>query len=118
MSHRSAQETIELFWQIQNDGDYTQVVKLFAETAGLVDPVFGVFEGRAAIAEFMAKMNIEMQSRQTTFKAIEIAGGGDTAWAQWLAETPTGTIEGCGLYRVEEGLLTYYKDYMNPPSSA
>ena len=57
---RSAKETIELFWELQNEGDYNKVVPLFADNAVLVDPVFGTFEGRDAIAGFMAKMVEEM----------------------------------------------------------
>lgn len=110
---RSAQETIETFWQTQNDGDYTQLVPLFADNAVLEDPFFGRFEGREAIAGFMAKMVEEMGARQTRFTVKEIAGGGNVAWARWIAHTPRGDIEGAGLYRVEDGLLTYYCDYMN-----
>ena len=110
---RTAQETIEKFWQIQDKGDYTQLVPLFAKHAVLEDPFFGRFEGREAIAGFMAKMVEEMGSRETHFTVKEIAGGGEVAWARWIAHTPAGDKQGCGLYRVEDGLMTYYCDYMN-----
>ena len=113
----SAKEIIETFWRIQDEGDYTKVVALFAEDAVLVDPFFGTFKGKAAIGEFMKKMNAEMGDRQTSFVVREIDGGGDVAWAQWTAKTPAGEIDGCGLYRVRDGLMTYYKDYMNAPDS-
>ena len=113
----SAKEIIETFWRIQDEGDYTKVVDLFAEDAVLVDPFFGTFEGKAAIGEFMKKMNAEMGARQTSFVVREIDGGGDVAWAQWTAKTPAGEIDGCGLYRVRDGLMTYYKDSMNAPTS-
>ena len=113
----SAKEIIETFWRIQDEGDYTKVVDLFAEDAVLVDPFFGTFEGKAAIGEFMKKMNAEMGARQTSFVVREIDGGGDVAWAQWTAKTTAGEIDGCGLYRVRDGLMTYYKDYMNAPDS-
>ena len=113
----SAKEIIETFWRIQDEGDYTKVVDLFAEDAVLVDPFFGTFEGKAAIGGFMKKMNAEMGARQTSFVVREIDGGGDVAWAQWTAKTPAGEIDGCGLYRVRDGLMTYYKDYMNAPNS-
>ena len=113
----SAKEIIETFWRIQDEGDYTKVVDLFAEDAVLVDPFFGTFEGKAAIGEFMKKMNAEMGARQTSFVVREIDGGGDVALAQWTAKTPAGEIDGCGLYRVRDGLITYYKDYMNAPTS-
>ena len=112
---KSAKEIIETFWKIQDEGDYTKVVNLFSYNAVLVDPFFGKFEGRLEIAKFMEKMNQEMASRETSFVVREIDGGGEVAWAQWTAKTPNGDIEGCGLYRVKDGMLTYYKDYMNAP---
>ena len=115
---RTAREAIELFWRTQDSGDYTQLVPLFAEDAVLVDPFFGTFEGREAIAGFMAKMVEEMGDRKTSFTVVEISGGGDTAWAQWVAHTPRGDVDGCGLYKVRDGLLTYYRDYMNGDSQA
>ena len=111
-----AKEVIEQFWGIQDEGDYTKVVDLFSDDAVLVDPFFGTFEGKAAIAEFMKKMNEETATSGTSFVAREIAGDNEVAWAQWTAKTPAGELEGCGLYRVRDGLLTYYKDYMNAPA--
>jgi len=113
---RTAQETIEEFWNRQNSGDYTQVVPLFAEDAVLEDPIFGRFEGKVAIAGFMTKMVELMGERKTHFSVQEIAGGEEVAWARWIAHTPEGDVSGCGLYRVVEGFLTYYCDYMNAPS--
>ena len=115
MTTRTAKQTIEQFWSIQDEGDYTRVLELFAEDAILVDPFSGTFNGKEAIAGFMAKMNEEMKNRETDFVVREIAGAGETAWAQWVAKTPAGDTEGCGLYKVRDGLMTYYKDYMNPP---
>ncbi|MCS5583831.1 MAG: hypothetical protein NZ777_09975 [Pseudomonadales bacterium] len=40
---------------------------------------------------------------------------GEVAWAHWVAKTPAGDIAGCGLYKVRDGLMTCYKDYMNAP---
>ena len=111
-----AKEVVEQFWRIQDEGDYTKVVDLFSDDAVLVDPFFGTFEGKAAIAEFMKKMNEETAASGTSFVAREIAGDNEVAWAQWTARTPAGELEGCGLYRVRDGLLTYYKDYMNAPA--
>lgn len=108
-----ARETIELFWKTQDSGDYNQLVPLFADDAVLVDPFFGTFEGKDAIAGFMAKMVEEMGDQKTSFTVVEISGGGETAWAQWVAHTPRGDVDGCGLYKVRDGLLTYYRDYMN-----
>ena len=118
----NAEATVRKFWEIQDGGDYTQVVPLFTEDALLEDPVYGTFEGREAIAGFMAKMVEEMGSRKTHFTLEAVAGGdlpnGDgVAWAQWIAHTPRGEIQGCGLYRTRNGQLTYYRDYMNGPET-
>ena len=75
-----------------------------------------VLANQNEILGFMKKMNEEMRSRGMVFKAKDIDGGGNIAWAQWVAKTPSGDIEGCGLYRVENGMMTYYKDYMNSVS--
>ena len=114
---RTAVQTIEEFWRRQDSGDYTQVMSLFADDAVLEDPFFGRFEGREAIGGFMAKMVEEMGARQTRFTVNEIAGGGEVAWARWTAHTPRGDIEGCGLYRVVDGMMTFYCDYMNGDQS-
>ena len=112
-----AKAVVERFWQIQDAGDYTALVDLFAEDALLEDPVYGNFDGREAIRGFMEKMNVEMKDRDIDFVANLIAGEGSVAWCQWTARTPSGDIEGCGLYRTHDGQLIYYKDYMNGQSS-
>ena len=109
-------ETIRKFWEIQDEGDYSALSDLFADDAVLVDPVFGRFEGREAITGFMTKMNTEMKKAGASFRLVELAGDGETAWAQWRAETNAGPREGVGVYRVRNGQLTYYRDYMNEPS--
>ena len=113
----SALETIKKFWEIQDKGDYTATSALFAADARFEDPMYGNFDGREAIAEFMAKMNQVMRERNTHFEVGRIEGDGEVAWAQWTAVTPNGNIEGCGLYRVTNGEISYYKDYMNAPSA-
>ena len=113
---KSAIEVIKKFWEIQDEGDYTKVIDLFSEDALFEDPVYGTFRGKSEILGFMKKMNEEMRSREMTFRAVKIDGGGEVAWTQWIAKSPDGEIEGCGLYKVENGLMTYYRDYMNAPS--
>ena len=110
----NAQEVIETFWRIQNDRDYTKLVELFADDAVLEDPIWGTMNGKKEIADFMAKMNEETKKAQMHFDAVEICGDDTTAWCQWEAVTPAGRRQGCGLYKVQDGKMTYYKDYMNP----
>ncbi len=105
------------FWRIQDAGDYTRLAPLFAEDAVLEDPVYGTFHGRDAVAAFMAKMVDEMRARKTRFRALEIAGAGDVAWALWVAETPAGEVHGVGVYRTRSGKLTYYRDTLSAPAA-
>ena len=108
-----AYETIKTFWEVQDAGDYSKLADLFADDAVLVDPIFGTFTGGAAIAGFMEKMNVEMAKAGASFSLVELAGSGDTAWAQWHAVTAKGERNGVGVYRTKNGKLTYYRDYMN-----
>ncbi len=112
-----AQNTITRFWEIQDAGDYTATAALFAEDAMFVDPVYGIFEGREAIASFMAKMNDAVGSINGVFDLVEVAGGDDSAWAQWSFRSDHGIREGVGIYRVRNGQITYYRDYMNPAAA-
>jgi steroid Delta-isomerase len=109
-----AYDTIKRFWEIQDAGDYAALSSLFADDAELVDPIYGTFVGGDAISGFFAKMNIEMEKAGASFRLVELAGDDETAWAQWEATTKKGPRQGVGVYRVRDGLLTYYKDYMNP----
>ena len=56
----------------------------------------------------------EMAKAGASFRLVELAGDDETAWAQWEATTNKGTRQGVGVYRVRNGQLVYYKDYMNP----
>lgn len=109
-----AQRVIEEFWRIQDSGDYTRLVDLFAEDALLEDPVYGTYRGKPAIHEFMGKMVSVMGERQIHFTIDEICGDDHAAWSRWTMHSPAGTRGGCGLYKVADGKLTYYRDYMDP----
>jgi limonene-1,2-epoxide hydrolase len=109
-----AQRVIEQFWKIQDSGDYTQLVELFAEDALLEDPVYGTYRGRAEIHAFMSKMVAEMGERKIHFTIDEICGDDHAVWSRWTMHSPAGTRGGCGVYKVANGKLTYYRDYMDP----
>lgn len=111
-----AQRTIEQFWAIQDDGDYTRLAPLFAQDAVVEDPVWGTFEGREAILTFMQTMVKEMGARKITFTVDEICGDDHVCWARWTMHSPQGKRGGCGIYKVADSQLTYYRDYMDPPS--
>jgi limonene-1,2-epoxide hydrolase len=113
-----AQDVIEQFWRIQDEGDYTKLAPLFAEDAVVEDPVWGTFTGREAILGFMTRMVEEMGKLKISFTVEEICGDDHAAWARWTLHSPEGTRGGCGIYKVEGGQLTYYRDYMDPPAGA
>ena len=110
-----AYDTIKRFWEIQDGGDYAPLAALFADDAQVVDPVYGTFTGGTEIAGFFTKMNVEMGKIGATFRLVDMAGDDETAWAQWEVTTTDGRPprQGVGVYRVSDGRLTYYKDYMN-----
>jgi len=109
-----AYDTIKRFWDIQDQGDYAALAPLFADDAEVIDPVYGTFTGGEAIARFFTMMNTEMARAGASFRLVELAGDDETAWAQWEATTNAGVRHGVGVYRVRNGQLAYYKDYMNP----
>lgn len=110
-----AYDTIKRFWEIQDHGDYAPLAELFADDAEVVDPVYGTFTGGKEIAGFFTMMNTEMAKIGATFRLVEMSGDDETAWAQWEVTTTDGRDprQGVGVYRVVDGKLTYYKDYMN-----
>ena len=114
-----AQRVIEEFWRIQDEGDYTKLVDLFAEDALLEDPIWGRYEGREAILGFMTTMVKEMGTRKIHFTVDEICGDDHAVWARWTMHMdgapPRG---GVGIYKVANGQLTYYRDYMDPAEEA
>lgn len=111
-----AQDTIERFWQIQDSGEYTRLVELFADDAIVEDPVWGTYRGREAIVGFMTTMVKEMGERKIHFTLDEVYGDDHACWSRWTMHSPAGSRGGCGIYKVTDGKLTYYRDYMDPAS--
>ncbi|MEQ8772041.1 MAG: nuclear transport factor 2 family protein [Erythrobacter sp.] len=111
-----AQDVIEQFWRIQDEGDYTKLAPLFAEDAVVEDPVWGTYHGREAILDFMPKMVAEMGTRKIRFTVDENCGEDHAVRARWTKHSPERSRGGCGIYQVSGGQLTYYRDYMDPPA--
>lgn len=110
----AAYDLMQRFWALQDDRDYTVLTDMFAEDAVLEDPTFGRYEGRDAIAGFLARMSGEMAARGISFDLIELHGDDTVAWAAWVARTPAGARPGCGVYRIADGRIAYYRDLMDP----
>ena len=107
-------DTLTRFWQVQDSGDYTRLVDLFADDAVVEDVVHGTFRGRAAIMDFMTRMVALMGEAKIHFTLDELAGDDHVAWSRWTMHAPGGARGGCGLYKVVGGQLTYYRDYVDP----
>ncbi|MEM1433173.1 MAG: nuclear transport factor 2 family protein [Pseudomonadota bacterium] len=115
-SPAGAKATIEQFWSIQNGRDYTKLVPLFADDAVFVDPSIGVVRGKDAIASLFAQITEDLAEQGAHFDVLEIAGDEHVAWSRWVWRRPDGDVEGVGLYRVENGKLTYYRDFYFLPA--
>jgi|SRR6056297_252782 len=109
-----AYDTITKFWDVQNAGDYLALAPLFADDAVLEDPIFGTFTGIEAITGFFTKMNEVVPTAGCVFEALEIQGGDTSAWCKWVAKYDDGRrVAGVGIYKVADGRLVYYRDYMD-----
>ena len=113
-----AYDVIKQFWSTQDSGDYTRTAHMFSEDAVFDDPIFGTFNGRSEISHFLEKMNTVVGSINGKFRLEELAGDDHTAWAQWSFISDDGPREGVGVYRVKDGYITYYRDYMNEAESS
>ena len=111
-----AKAVIERFWDIQDDGgDYTRLIELYAEDAVLVDPFFGTINGKEAIGDYMKKM-VELAGESGgRFERLDLCADGESAWVQWNWIMPNRTAEGVTVYRVRDGKIAYYRDYVVTP---
>jgi len=114
-----ATAVISRFWDVQDRGDYTALVDLFAEDAVLVDPFLGEINGNKAIAAYMQKMNEDVGAQEGRFERIDVVSGGEAAWTSWNWITKDGNANGVTVYKVRGGKIVYYRDYMGsaPPGA-
>ena len=49
-----------------------------------------------------------------TVLAPHLCGDDHAAWARWTMRSPAGSRTGVGIYKVVDGKLAYYRDYMDP----
>ena len=106
---------INRFWDVQDEGDYTKLVHLFAEDAVLVDPFLGEIHGNQAIADYMQTMNEQVGASEGRFERVDLCAGGEAAWTSWNWITKDGTANGVTTYRVRDGKIVFYRDYMGSP---
>jgi ketosteroid isomerase-like protein len=108
-----ALDLVRRFWQIQDGGDYRQLSPLFADDAIFTDLVYGVMNGGAAIADYMAAMKAEMPARGISFELVDCAGDTSVAWSQWWCHFPNGRVPGWTLHTVRDGAFTLDADYFD-----
>lgn len=111
----NAKQVIEKFWSVQDGHDYTKLIPLFADNAIFEDPAIGRIEGKENIATLFARLTQELADKKMHFEVLEIAGGETIAWARWLWKRPDGDLAGVGLYKVQNGKLTSYRDFYPVP---
>lgn len=108
-----ALDVVRRFWQIQDEGDYTALVPLFAYDAVFTDLIYGRFDGAAAIAAYMAQMKAEMPAMGVRFELVDAAGDDTVAWSQWTCHFPNGSVPGWTLHTVRDGQITLDADYFD-----
>lgn len=108
-------DVLSAFWRAQDRREYPALTEFFADDAVVSDPMWGTYKGKEAIAGFMAKMAAEMGPNGIHFELLELSGDQETVWARWMARTPRGDREGVGIYKVKNGKIVYYRDYIDPP---
>jgi ketosteroid isomerase-like protein len=106
-----AEDLIREFWRVCEQGDFNKLMVFFAEDAVLVDPVYGTFDGHAAIAGFMTQMTEVTGTSGTSFAVAEVAGDESTAWARWTFSGSGGEGIGASIFRIRDGLIVYEHDY-------
>ena len=111
-----AKAVIGQFWDIQDDGgDYTRLIDLYADDAVLVDPFFGTINGKSAIGDYMKKM-VELAGESGgRFERIDLCADGETAWVKWNWIMPDRTTDGVTIYRVRDGKIVFYQDFLSTP---
>jgi ketosteroid isomerase-like protein len=104
---------IHRFWEIQNDGRYTELAPLFAEDAVFTDILYGEFDGRSEIAGYFARMEAEMPAMGVSFELVDAAGDDTVGWSQWNCRFPNGVVPGWTLHTFRDGAFTLDADYFD-----
>ena len=115
----SAETLVRRFWSLQEGGQYGALADLFADDALFEDVIYGRFEGRAAITDYLRRMETEMPGQSIRFELVDVCGGDSTAWSQWIAHMgDRGALPGWTLHRVQDGKFTLDADYFDTALAA
>ena len=113
----AARTLVEKFWDIQMNGNHSDLLPLFTDDAVFEDPAIGRVKGKAAIAKLLAHLDKLFADNPPQFELLEIAGDSKVAWSRWIWKRPGGDVEGVGLYRIENGKFIYYRDFFAVPDN-
>jgi steroid delta-isomerase len=108
------EKLLKEYWAcIEQQQNYSEIQRFFAQDALLVDPIYGSFEGALSIGEFLQRVTIDMQDQNVTFTLVEYAAQGDVGWSRWSFHLPDGSQkDGVSIYRFLDSLIVLQRDYI------
>ena len=75
-------QLLDEYWAIiAREQNYSALADFYLPESVLVDPVYGPFEGYAAIKDFLDRVTADMRDLNVTFSVAETAGEGDVGWS-------------------------------------
>jgi ketosteroid isomerase-like protein len=112
-----ALDVVRRFWEIQDQGRYSELGELFTDDAVFTDVIYGRMEGHDAVVGYLQKMQAEMPARGIRFELADAAGDETVAWSQWWCHLPGGTVPGWTLHTLRGDRFTLDADYFDTVAS-
>ena len=111
---KDREQFIKEYWTIiEEDQNYSALSHYYLPESVLIDPVYGPYEGHAAIKAFLEQVTADMGELDITFTVAEVAGEGDIGWSRWSFQLPDGSKkEGVSVYRFKGDKILYQHDYI------
>ena len=111
---KDREKFIKEYWTIiEEDQNYSALSHYYLPESVLIDPVYGPYEGHAAIKAFLEQVTADMLELDITFTVAEVAGEGDIGWSRWSFQLPDGSKkEGVSVYRFKGDKILYQHDYI------
>jgi hypothetical protein len=102
-----AMAVMQAFWDNTDANRFAANGDLLAEDIVFIDPIWGRFEGREAASQFLASFEGQGDGCCTLDRLV---ADGNVGWAFWTLHTPEGDQPWVGVYQVEDGKITFYRD--------
>ena len=108
------EQLLKEYWAcIEQQQNYSDILRFFAPNALLVDPIYGPFEGAQNIGEFLQRVTADMGDQNVTFTLVEYAAQGDVGWSRWSFHLPDGSQkDGVSIYRFLDNLIVVQRDFL------